>query len=45
MTIKSDIWLRRMAEETGYRFRQLNRFAPFSDNMHVLLTKADKTAV
>ncbi|MEI7932903.1 MAG: methyltransferase domain-containing protein [Alphaproteobacteria bacterium] len=31
--------MRRMAEEAGYDFKQLNRFAPFSDNMHVLLTK------
>jgi len=30
--------MKRMAEETGYRFRQLNRFSPFSDNMHILLT-------
>jgi len=34
--------LRAMAEEAGYEFRQLNRFSPFSDNMHALLTKAAK---
>jgi len=31
--------LERMAKDCGYAFTQLNRFAPFSDNMHVLLTK------
>jgi hypothetical protein len=30
----------RLAREEGFHFRQLNRFAPFSDNMHVLLTRA-----
>lgn len=30
----------RMAKETGFAFRHLNRFAPCADNMHVLLTKA-----
>jgi SAM-dependent methyltransferase len=28
-----------MARETGFESQQLNRFSPFSDNMHVLLTK------
>jgi SAM-dependent methyltransferase len=37
--------LKAMAAETGFQFRQLNRFAPFSDNMHVLLTKPNKTSV
>lgn len=37
--------MRAMARDTGYAFRQLNRFSPFSDNMHVLLTKANKTSV
>lgn len=31
--------LERMARDADYEFEQLNRFAPFSDNMHVLLTK------
>lgn len=33
--------MEKMAKETGYDFRQLNRFTPFSDNMHVLLTRKD----
>lgn len=37
--------MKKIAEEAGFNFRQLNRFAPFSDNMHVLLTKANKTTV
>jgi SAM-dependent methyltransferase len=32
--------LARMAKEEGFHFRQTNLFTPFSDNMHVLLTKA-----
>jgi len=28
-----------MARENDYQFRHLNRFSPFSDNMHVLLTR------
>ena len=32
--------LERMAGETGFQFRHLNRFAPCADNMHALLTKA-----
>jgi SAM-dependent methyltransferase len=32
--------LERMAHETGFSFRHLNRFAPCADNMHALLTKA-----
>jgi hypothetical protein len=28
-----------MAHEIGYQSRHLNRFSPFSDNMHVLLTR------
>lgn len=32
--------MRHLARETGFGFRHLNRFAPFADNMHVLLTKA-----
>jgi SAM-dependent methyltransferase len=32
--------LARMACETGFSFRHLNRFAPCADNMHALLTKA-----
>ena len=30
----------RMARETGFSFRHVNRFAPCADNMHALLTKA-----
>ncbi len=32
--------LKRMAEECGYAWRQLNRWSPLADNMLVLLTKS-----
>jgi SAM-dependent methyltransferase len=32
--------LEKMARDGGFNFRQLNRFTPFADNMHALLTKA-----